>query len=491
MYKKFFNIAFVFVLLFVLFSFIDAINSYAAPMDWQGTFAADTNTIGNYRKTNTPFQNNPDNGSQQLPASTGDYSDASFQSYILKLAPTVVINDSVSFFGEITTGYNRGGFFGDSSSYKKDSPSSTFGDALYLQNTYSGNSNLALSQFNVKLYADTATYIIGRQSFHWALGAVMNSGEKIWDRYATIQDGITVKFKVGNFNIVPYYAKINSIRELTKSDDTRSYGIAALYDSVERDMAFGILYGKRSSRDYNSFFQSGNGYNIGNAFISMVNIHLKKTVNRFSFAVEAPIITGDLGNVFDPNQNTRYKAYAVVTESNYKLNENWNVGLMLGLVSGENGEGPDYQAMYLNPNYKIANILFNYNMQAVTNSNQSIYDSYVSNTKYLKLHGSYVTGAWSYNAAFITAKANEVAAGGGKLAFNHTTNKRYTSNYAQEKNLGSEIDLGMGYQWNSSVSINGALGYLFTGDYFKYTNSATTLELKNSYSFVAGISTSF
>ncbi|MBF0297521.1 MAG: hypothetical protein HQK51_02310 [Oligoflexia bacterium] len=511
MCKNFFNaitglsLTFIFTLFFTLaftiitpsssINFFAVRSAYALPMDWQGILAADTTSIGNFRRTNTPYQINPDRGSQQIPVANGDSTDASFQSYILRLAPSIVINDSASFFGEITTGYNRGGFFGDGSAYKKGAAgSNSFGDALYLQNTYSGNSNVALSQFNVKLYTDSATYIIGRQSFHWGLGAIMNSGEKTWDRYATIQDGVTAKLKVGNFNFIPYYAKINSIRELTKIDDTKSYGIGLLYDSVERDMAFGILYGKRSSRDFNTFFQSSEGYNLGNAFISIVDLHFKKTLNKFSFAVEAPIISGDLGNVYsiEPNSSTSYKAYAVVAESSYKFNESWSMGAMAGYVTGEDGEGPYYAAMYLNPNYKIANLLFNYNLQAVTgDTNQSIYDSYVVNTRYLKLHGAYTNGTWTYSAGLINARANEVAKSGGGFAFNHTTNKRFNSNYSQEKNLGNEIDLGVNYQWNSNVSLRANLGYLFVGDYYKYTNTEAALETKNCYSFVFGIATSF
>ena len=44
-----------------------------------------------------------------------------------------------------------------------------------------------------------------------------------------------------------------------------------------------------------------------------------------------------------------------------------------------------------------------------------------------------------------------------------------------------KLILDFRYQWNNEISISGALGYLITGNYFSYTNSAITNTVDNSY----------
>ncbi|MBF0312005.1 MAG: hypothetical protein HQK50_17200 [Oligoflexia bacterium] len=465
--------------------------AFAAPMDWQGTFGAETALIQHHKRTSDAYIN--DDGSEQIQPSPGDRSDASFQNYILKLSPTIVINDGATLYGELSTNYNSSGYLGESSTQKQVGAGASFGDALYLQHTSNGRPNLVLNQFYLKIFADTATYIIGRQSFDWGAGAIYSGGNKTWDRYKTIQDGLTVKFKVGNFHVTPYWAKISMGNTLSSSDDTKTYGLTVLYDSVERDMAFGLLYGKKTTGAYSTFFTSGQGHNLGRTDVKITDLYMKKGVGDYTLTIEAPLISGDLGNVYSPDQSTKYKAYAVVTESSYKFNDNWSAGALVGIASGEDGLGPQFKAMYLNPNYQIANLLFRYNLAAVADTTQNLYDSYITNARYLKLHGNYQTGPWSLNAAVITAKANEVAKGNGNWAFNHTRNKRFISNSKQNNNLGTELDFNAIYQWNNTVSVHADVGYLFVGDYFNYTNSAdgSTVKLRNSYSTVIGVSATF
>ncbi|MBF0206060.1 MAG: hypothetical protein HQK53_04145 [Oligoflexia bacterium] len=467
-------------------------NALALPIDCQGNFGVSTGIINHSRRTDGNVTvNPPGDGSQDIPESPGNYANASYQSYVLKLAPSIIINDGASFFGEVTTGYNYGGFAGDNSLQKKIGTGRSFGESLYYHNTGNGNPNLVLSQFHLNVFADTATYIVGRQSFHWGLGALFNEGSDVWDRYKTIQDGITIKFKVGNFNLTPYWGKHNSTASLTAADDSKSYGVTLLYDSIERDVAFGIVYGKKTTATYSSFYTSGDGHNIGRSDVKITDIFFKKTVGNLSFQLEAPILSGDLGNLYTAGNSTPYKSYAIITETAYKFNESWSLGLMLGLVSGDDGGGSKFKAMYLNPDYQIANLLFRYNLYSVSDSGQSLYDSYISNTKYLKLHGQYQTGAWNFNAALILAKAQETAKGHGSYAFNHSISKRFISNFSQNNSYGTELDADIKYQWNSNVAIHSSFGYLFVGDYYKFTNLSDEVKLHNSYSALLGVSTTF
>src|SRR5690606_8407963 len=123
------------------------------------------------------------------------------------------------------------------------------------------------------------------------------------------------------------------------------------------------------------------------------------------------------------------------------------------------------------PNYQIANLMFRYNLRAVSNGNQ-IYDSYVHNATYVKLGAEYYSGKWTWDLAFIYAKADQVAKA-GQTSYNHSTGKTFVAQTSQADDLGKEIDFGFNYQWNKEVSIAGSAGYLMTGDYYAYTNDTT------------------
>ncbi len=463
---------------FVVFSFL-SIEAYSRPIDWNGVLLMDTTRINNYRMSKT---NAGDTGSdanlvygQEIPNGNGNEKNASFQSYILKLDPSIIINDSVSFKGSISTGYGNGGYLGDSPSRKKND-NADFANALYYHNFSNGGSNLNLTQFYTELFSDTATYVIGRQPVDWGMGAIFNKGRDHADRHVSIRDGVTAKLKLGNFMIAPHWAKINSANQLNSTTDVRDIGVALLYDNFERDIIFGVYYGKRKSASYvrasdqSSASNSGNA--LGGAEVKLIDIYLKKSFGKFEFQVEAPIMSGELGGVYNNDVTTKYKTSAILFESKYNFNDDWQVGLNLGTVPGDDGQQTQFKALYLNPNYQIANLMFRYNLYAISDSeNDNVYDSYIVNTNYLKLYLNYRINAWKWNMAFIYAKAKEVAQT-NKGSFNHQTNTFIeTPKSTQKDDYGYEVDCGFNYAWNSNVDIRGTFGYHFVGDYYKYTNA--------------------
>ncbi|MFA5583699.1 MAG: hypothetical protein WDA09_05750, partial [Bacteriovoracaceae bacterium] len=88
-----------------------SINSVQAlPIDWSGTFGVDSHYLSNIRRTTDRVdEGSRKQGSQQI---AGSDKGASFQSYIFKLNPTIIINDGVTLKGELSTGSIRGGFAG-------------------------------------------------------------------------------------------------------------------------------------------------------------------------------------------------------------------------------------------------------------------------------------------------------------------------------------------------------------------------------------------
>ena len=174
-----------------------------------------TTYLNSYRRTTD--KSTMDTGVSPVPELAQDgYDNASFQDYLLRFRPQMIVNDSVSIFSEFTTGHNYGGVLGDSPGQYK---SELFGDALYPHNFNSSSTSLLVTQFYAELYTDTGTFRVGRHNFHWGHGAIFNSGEGLSDRAATIHDGLTAIFKIGSIRLIPYYSKFASLSTLTNADE--------------------------------------------------------------------------------------------------------------------------------------------------------------------------------------------------------------------------------------------------------------------------------
>jgi hypothetical protein len=449
--------------------------SHALPIDWHGSFGVDTTLISDYRRITSAKDNSAGaNGSQEV-GMVGGKVDASWQSYVFRLSPTMVINDAATFFGELSSGYANGGFLGDSPETDKKSIISNQGNApLFIHNQAHGQS-VTLKKAYIELYSDTATYLIGRHSYNWALGAIYNDGKDSWDRHATSRDGITMKLKIGNFHVAPFWSKVSN-PGYTDYSNAKELGIALLYDNPERDIAFGLLYNKKSASSGDTFYQSNIDIStpLGESNVKITDIYFKKIFGKFDMAIEVPLISGDLGKTTAANNFTSYSAKAFVVQTNYKQTDSWTLGFDGGQVSGHDGSLTKFSALYLNPNYQVANVLFRYNLAAFGDSTQSAYDSYITNARYLKLRSTYNSEKWTFDTAIIHANAREVAKT-GSTAYNHTKNKIFTAVTSQSDNLGTEIDFNSKYHWNKEISVGAGLGYLFTGEYFGYSNSTTNV----------------
>ena len=464
-----------FVTLILLLNLISS--AHALPIDWHGALGFDTNLIGDFRRIDSTTDNSNTNGtSMEVPFATGSNSNANWQSYLFRLEPHIIVNDTATIKAEFTSGYGRGGRVGDSTS---PSQNKTLGNALYLNNVDSGgNNSLTFNQLYAEIFADTATYIVGRHSQDFGLGAVVNSGQGMWDRFPYLRDGLTVKIKIGNFQLEPYWTRQGAGSSLTKATRVKDSGISLKYSNTNRDMKFGLLYSKKKSGSDPDVYNSTGTTRLGSTDVKLIDIFFKKSFSDISLGVEVPIISGDIGNAF--GQNTNYKTKAVIFQGRYKASDSWTFGVDAGKVDGDDGTQGTYGAMYLNPNFQIANLMFRYNLRAVSNTNNNVYESYINNTLYAKLHAKYSTERWDWTFAGIYATADQVALGSGDVAYNHDTNQRFTSTVAQSDDLGFELDTGFKYRWNSEITVGGTLGWLFTGDYYAYTNG-TQNEVKNSY----------
>lgn len=483
-------------IVFALVSALSINSAIALPIDWTGVFGVDTHLLNNVCRTkdsinkyntsaNPPTRNNP--GTEAIDGDCG----ATFQTYIFKLNPQMIVNDGVTLKGEFSSGYLRGGFAGDNSS---NGLNNTGGS--YFFTSPAQRSGLNVNQMYMELYADTALIRIGRMSKHFGLGIVWDNGNDPWDRFFTMYDGIDAKMKIGNFSVTPYYAKISSYQNNnTTTDrpagarpaggwDVRETGITAEYDNKARDLVVAVQYSKRFSESkadiYNTTSSTDNSaVALGKTQVTVIEPFVSKRWNKFKVGAEATMQSGTYGDVYGINEKSHLNATAYIAELKYDLNPKWDIGANLGQVSGDNGNSKKFEATYLHPNYHIADLMFRYNYPAFNEGGKSIFDSSITNAQFWKLYANYKTDKWTWKGALVVANAMKTAKSGAR-AWHHEENYSFTSNENQKKDYGTEIDLGFDYRWNPNVIISGYYGYWMVGDYYAYDNNpGTKISLQN------------
>lgn len=463
-----------------------SINSaMALPIDWTGVFGADTHTISNFCRTNDDVTKvSPRTGTQGI--DTVDCG-ASFQTYTLRLNPNIIINDAVTLKGELSSGYLRGGFAGGDSANNADGSANN----SYFFTTPAQRSTLNVNQMYMELYADTALVKIGRMSRHYGMGMVFDNGSDPWDRFLTMYDGVQAEMKIGNFSVMPYYAKISSYNDESATGragepagnfDVRELGLVAQYDNKNSDFVASVLYAKRSSERRNTLYNSGttttDSDQRGKTEVTVIEPYVAKRWNKFKLEAEASIQSGDYGNVYSQTEESKLSAQAYIVEAKYDLNPKWDMGILAGQVSGDKGDSNKFEATYLHPNFHVADLMFRYNYAAFNEGGKSIFDSSIANARFFKFYGNYKTDKWTWKGALILANALETAEA-GKNSYHHEENYRFAATEKQADDYGYEVDFGFDYRWNPNVTISGYYGYWFVGDYYAFTNTADELSISN------------
>lgn len=457
----------------------------ALPIDWSGVFGADTHMISNSCRTSETVTKSPTarTGTQGL--DTVDCG-ANFQTYTLRLNPNIIVNDGVTLKGELSSGYLRGGFAGGDSANNADAS----GNNSYFFTTPAQRSQLNVNQMYMELYADTALVKIGRFSRHYGMGMIFDNGNDPWDRFLTMYDGIEAEMKIGNFSVIPHYSKISSYNDASTDRsgepagnfDVREMGLIAKYDNKNRDLVASVLFAKRSSERRNTLYNADTTTTTiprGKTDVTVIEPYVFKKFNKFRVAAEASIQSGDYGNVYSATEKSKLSANAYMLDAKYDLNPKWDIGFMAGQISGDKGDTSKFEATYLHPNFHVADLMFRYNYAAFNEGGKSIFDSSMTNTRFLKFYGNYKTDKWIWKGAFIMANAIETA-DAGKAAYHHEENYQFIGQSKQDDSYGYEFDFGFDYRWNPNVTIGGYYGYWAVGDYYAFTNSASGNKLSLS-----------
>ena len=473
----------------LLVSALSINSAMALPIDWTGTFGVDTHNISNTCRTGdtiTATEKPIPIGNTGTPARNGTQAlrsndcGASFQTYMLRLNPNIIINDAVTLKGELSSGYIRGGQSGTEGANNQD----TSGSNSYFFATPAQRSALNVNQMYMEMYADTALIKIGRMSRGFGAGMIFSDGRAAWDRFFTMYDGIDAEMKIGDFSVAPYYAKISSYnsndakQDFSGSSDVRELGVVAKYDNKNRDLLASLLFAKRSSEPNNTFFTANTTTGTiqrGSTAVTVIEPFISKKWNKLKVQAEASIQTGDYGNVYGTG-NSKLAANAYFGEIKYDLNPKWDIGFLAGQADGDKGDTNKFEAAYLNPNFHIADFMFRYNYAAFSEGGRSIFDSSITNARFFKLYGNYKTDKWTWKAALVMATAMQTAKA-GKKAYHHEEGYQFDANADQKDDYGYEIDLGFDYRWNPNVVISGYYGYWAVGDYYAFTNNNGSLSV--------------
>ena len=415
----------------------------AIPFDWQGSLGFDSTIINE-------FNNGPTNSQEN---------EASFQTYLFKLSPSAIINDSATINAEFTTGYGRGGRLGDDSTVNNDATNMA---GLLFHNAPSSSKSLNVNHLYAEIFGTTATYLIGRHPYNWALGAIYNDGKKPWARHTTIRDGITMKINLGNFKIEPFISKRFSANNINSNSKMEEFGTTLEYQNLESNISLGIYYAKMQNNTNSQTPTNDNGNPLGKTDVKITDFYIEKSFKDTTLSLEVPILSGTIGNAYNNGSEVTYSTQGFIFEGFHKISNKLDLIVNLGHLQGDDtpGEG-EFNTLYLNPNYQIANILFRYNVNALNDSNKNVFDAYMSNSFYAKLEGKYMDDKSTWNLGLVYAKANEVAE-------------------SQANDLGMEIDLNYNYQWNDEMNFHLNAGYLLAGDFFNGTEGSNQTAT-NSY----------
>lgn len=472
----------------------------ALELDWSGQFRSEAHYVRNYTLDGRSASATPDAtrlGQGYYIPGGGDTS-AHFQTLFMRLRPKLVVNDNIYVKSELWFGDPIFGFFGGSAPYTVD-------QRQYYSTQLRG-STVTAQRYWAELLSDIGTVQVGRAPQHWGLGLFWNNGEGIWDRYVSSADVIRLVSKFGAFTVTPGIAKYSQGNNIGGACDfnpatggctpvlgtgvVSDYSLSFKYENADEDLEGGVNFVKRlagASQDPSSGYLGVGATGAGQIPAGMNyvvwDLYGRKNFGRFSFGVEAPITDGNVGGV-------NYKTFAVATETEWKITDNWFTNLRAGHAPGQPdtaGALPSkYQAFYFNPNYKLGLIMFNYqlaNFAGPNNQNNpgtgangllSPYDNSIVNANYLSLGAGYQTDKWIFRGNFIYARANESASATGNY-FNtwRRTFETNTTGVAQATDLGWEMDYGVGFKWDEAFQVNVDAGWFFPGDFYKFSNTAT------------------
>jgi len=485
--------------------------AHALQLDWNGQFWFDNHWLNNYQldRSRPGYDADPDFVSAGGPYVPGvGEKNVVWYSAFLRLQPKAIVNDSVSIRSEFHIGSPIYNFLG------RGFPSGSGDERLNFTGAQKDSLSIAAQRFWANIVTDFGTIELGRAPIHWGLGAIWNSGDRLFDRYQSTGDMIRLTTKFGNFSIQPSLVKIaagnnaggasvssSNSNGLTLAgnaaqgnDDITDYNVAVKYDNSEEDFELGMMWTRRTG----NVAQKSLFFNPQQSGSTRINYNLfdfsaRKKLGRFYVGGELPLFSGDLG-ALDGRTEFTYKAFAIVAEAGY-TSDVWDVNLKAGHVPGQpstpSGDNK-FKAIYLHKNYDLGLILFNYNLyglglnnpDSVTGVRNSPYDGAIVNATYVALSPEAKLDKWTLRPTLVFAWADEVARSGNQF-YNHQRRQFFNAVNNQSKFIGWEGDFAVGFRWDDNITLGWDLGVFFPGEYFAFSNVTGVPTLNTSFMYAS------
>lgn len=463
----------------------------ALEVDWSGQFWSEFNWVHDYAMDSSGAGTSVDQGRSNRGgyyAPGGGSRDATFQNLFLRLRPKVVVNDNIYLKTEIWFGDPIYGLFGSSLPYTAD-------ETQY-NTTFSRGAPISAQRFWGEFVTDIGTFQAGRIPLDWGLGVVWNPGENLWSRYMSTGDAIRWLAKFGAFTLAPSFivpTTGNTIGGVCSvfggsctpglgSGGVTDYSLILKYESAEDGFEGGLNLIRRLGGAGGNDQIVEAAFNPGSMNYITYDLFFRKSFDRLTLSAELPIVSGSVGSA-------RYEAFAIATETDWKLSDSVNVLLKAGYAPGQQAVAgttvDNYRAFYFHPNYHIAQIMFNYQLanfagpQTLNNPGlsqsalKSPYDNPIVNAAYFSW-GVPIKAAhkWTLKPTLTYAYAPRSANSGDNF-FNYwsRTVQTNTTGINQGNSLGWEFDFSVQFQWDEYFLFSFDNGIFFPGNFYAFSNT--------------------
>lgn len=473
--------------------------SWAVDLDWSGQFWSQYHLLVDYSLDSRSGGTGVDPARQSVGGyyiPGGGRRDASFLNAFLRLRPRLIVNDNLYIKSEWWVGHPVFSLFGGKGS---DLDAGNRHDAIQPDPI-----SLSVNRIWAEFVTDMGTVQVGRVPLHWGLGMVWNAGEGLWSRAFSSADALRWMVQVGSFKIIPsfiWWSAGNSVggsyqdgspgRPVSGSGNVFDYSLSVQYDNFQDEMQGGVHLLKRvaGAEQRSVTIPEGfrgpaananqNDYSMNYALYDF--FFQKQLARDWRLGFELPVINGHLGG-------NPYHTSGLAAEMDWGAGENWSFCVRTGYARGQKSSaqqlGNTYQAFYFHPNYRLGQLLFQYQLAALSGPNtlnstgtlQSPYDTAVNNAWYLAVSMPWKpSDRWTLQPALIHALALETASDSSGYFFNTWSRKMTALGNgvrSQGKSYGWEFDLSLVFQWDSALQVGVDQALFFPGRFFAFSNNA-------------------
>lgn len=290
----------------------------------------------------------------------------------LQLSPKIIAADGVNIIGKFNVLHNPnypnsqlGQIWGPGQTQSVGG-SSTLDDSNVGSHT-APQMPIYVSQLYLNVNQEYGALLAGRAPLDFGLGITHSAGNGLWDHWQTTRDLVGYKFVIGNFFMMPIIGKAYS--------DSASQSPAATdviyhleYNNTETRSMIGVFHMTRSASDSANDLPAGviggaGATRVGGYNAQHVNVIFGRGWDAFDFKIEGGFNSGNTGVQTAAGETVNQNGYGIAAELNFpRPQSKWDMGLKMGIASGDNPTTANFEGFSFNRNYDLAMLMFNHPM---------------------------------------------------------------------------------------------------------------------------------